>query len=68
MKIIVDCIPENPNDCLFSEIESTQILPIRHICKLSKIEKGLCTYYQLCAYYQSGWKKECPFLKIPDNK
>lgn len=62
MKIIVDCIPENPNDCLFSEIESTQVSPIRHICKLSKIEKGLC------AYYQSGWKKECPFLKIPDNK
>lgn len=54
MKIIVDCLPEHPSDCLFAKLESEIVYPHRYFCKVNN---------ELCAYHHSGWKNECPFLK-----
>ena len=51
MKLIVDKIPEKPEDCLFSVD-----------CK--KGDKYSCEFsHAPCKYYEEGWHKECPYLQ-----
>ena len=51
MKLIVDKIPEKPEDCLFS-VEG------------KKNDKYGCEFsHELCKYYEEGWHKDCPYLQ-----